>query len=470
MTEHVSPNKFDQIELSEEFQMGVVVDLHAHSSHAGGTSGSLDLSTAVKNMPKKGVKIIGTGDCLYPPWVATLKAKLVDHDEDGVFEIKHASEFEAQTKFVLQTELAFTAPIGDRRKNVHGVFLFPSFDAVDEAINIFKKLNIKNSLGRPFITNNSTEEVAQKIHALLDIDPLVEFFPAHVLVPLGIYGANPPIEYMSDFFGDATERFHAFETGLSADPTVTALIPELDKLTLLSNSDAHSAQLHRLGRELTSLDMKKLTIKELIDAIRRNKVCYTAEFHPSEGRYFLTGHKAGVKKHNIGEYCVFSPDETPDDRICPICGDKLQTGVLQRAIDLATIQGSDREYGKLYGPKRNFYRMVPLVEVLAFALNVKSPSAKSVTRLYNHIVTSLGTECKLWTTKLDALEEILSGLVEPKIADAIIGVRKGHFCFEPPGYDGVYGELVVGKTSTYKDIKIIESGSKKQLTMDDFMS
>ena len=102
----------DQVDLSEEFQKGIVVDLHAHSSHAGGTSGSLDLSTAVTNMPKKGVKIVGTGDCLYPHWIVTLKDKLVDHDEDGIFELKHATEFELQTKFVLQTELAFTAPIG----------------------------------------------------------------------------------------------------------------------------------------------------------------------------------------------------------------------------------------------------------------------------------------------------------------------------------------------------------------------
>ena len=448
---------------------GVVVDLHAHSSYAGGT-GSLDLKTAVDNMPKKGVKLIGTGDCLYPPWLVTLKEKLVDPDESGVFQLKHATEFELQTNFVLQTELAFTAPLDYNRKNTHCVFLFPNFGTVDEVIKVLDKFSVKNTLGRPFITCNSTEEVAEKINALLDIDPLVEFFPAHVLVPLGIYGANQPITFMKDFFGDASERIHAFETGLSADPKVISLIPELDNLTLLSNSDAHSAALNRLGRELTSLDMNKMTFQELIDAIRHNRVCYTAEFHPSEGRYFLTGHRGGTRNHKEGEFCVYSPDMTPKNKRCPICGGTIYSGVLQRAIELSVAQGSEREYGKSYGLKRNFYHMVPLAEVLAKGLKLSSPNAKSVTRLYNHIVTKLGNECKLWTTKLSELEEILSELIDPKIAETIIEVRKGNFCFNPPGFDGTYGELTIGKTSDYKNIQIIKSESKKQMTLDDFTS
>ncbi|MCK5183389.1 MAG: hypothetical protein KAQ95_03710, partial [Candidatus Heimdallarchaeota archaeon] len=87
----------DQIDLSDEFQKGIVCDLHSHSSYAGGT-GSLDLRTAVDNMPKKGVRVVGTGDCLYPPWLTILKDQLVDEDEDGVFELKNATEKEAQTK------------------------------------------------------------------------------------------------------------------------------------------------------------------------------------------------------------------------------------------------------------------------------------------------------------------------------------------------------------------------------------
>ncbi|NHJ86200.1 MAG: hypothetical protein FK734_12110 [Asgard group archaeon] len=458
-----------QENLSEEFQKGVVVDLHCHSSYAGGT-GSLDLQTAIINMPKKGVNLVGTGDCLYQPWLDILKGQLVDSEDNGVFELKGATKTESQTKFVLQTELAITAPIDTYRKNVHCVFLWPDFASVEEAIMLLDKFEVKNSMGRPFITNNSAEEVGERINALLDINPLVEFFPAHVLVPLGIYGPKPSITYMADFFGDAAERIHAFETGLSADPTVTTLIPELDKLTLISNSDAHSAALNRLGRELTSLDMKKLTFKELIDALRNNKVCYTAEFHPSEGRYFLTGHRGGIRGHKADEFCVYSPDEAPADMICPLCDMSLEPGVLQRAIELSRDQGSEREYGKFYSKKRNFYRMVPLAEILAFSLGVKTPNSKAVRQQYDIIIGALGNECKLWTTKIDVLEQILKQLVDDEIASAIIEVRKGNFCFDPPGFDGSYGELTIGKTSSYHDIAIVKGNPKfkKQTTLDDF--
>ncbi|MFW9923301.1 MAG: endonuclease Q family protein [Candidatus Thorarchaeota archaeon] len=462
-------NSINQIDLSDEFQKGVVCDLHCHSSYAGGT-GSLDLKTAVTNMPMKGVKLVGTGDCLYPPWLKMLQEQLEDSNDDGIFELKKASDFEKETKFVLQTELAITSPVGVNRKNVHGVFLFPNFDVVKEVIKTIEKFDVKNSMGRPFLTNNGSEELSDRLNKILDIHPLIEFIPAHVLVPLGIYGSNPSITYLSDFFGEAAERIHAFETGLSADPSVITLIPELDDLTLISNSDAHSAALNRLGRELTSFDLKKMTYGELIDALRRDRVCYTAEFHPSEGRYFLTGHRGGVRNHKNDEFCVYSPDVSPKDKICPICTQTLDSGVLQRAQELSADQGSEREYGKFYGKKRNFYRMVPLVEIIAFATETKNANSNKVVKIYKLIVDALGNECKLWTTKLSELEEILERLVAGKIAQSIIEVRKGNFCFNPPGFDGSYGELTVGKTSDYKNIKIIQGEVKvrKQRTLDEF--
>ena len=459
----------NQVDLGEEYKKGIICDLHCHSSYAGGT-GSLDLRTAVENMPMKGVQLVGTGDCLFPPWLKTLKEQLDDPEDTGIFELKNVSDKDKATKFVLQTELAITAPIGVNRKVVHCVFLWPNFDVIDEAIQVLEKIKVKNSMGRPFVTNNSIEEVGEKINTILDIDPLVEFFPAHILVPLGIYGPKPSITYLSDFFGAAAERIHAFETGLSADPTITTLIPELDKLTLISNSDAHSAALNRLGRELTSLDMKKMTYAELIDTLRNNRVCYTAEFHPSEGRYFLTGHRGGVNNHKADEYCVYSPDTVPDDMICPICDLSLKPGVLQRAIELSIAQGSERKFGSMYGPKRNFYRMVPLVEIIAKGIGTKSPNTKNVRKIYELIISAIGNECQLWTTPLSELEEILQKLVNEKIANAIVEVRKGNFCFSPPGFDGSYGELTIGAPSDYYGIKIVKGERKfaKQRTLDDF--
>jgi len=129
-------------------------------------------------------------------------------------------------------------------------------------------------------------------------------------------------------------------------------------------------------------------------------------------------------------------------------------------------------YGEENGPKRNFYRMVPLAEIIAQGLGVKGANTKGVRQLYDIIIGAIGNECKLWTTKLATLEGILTQLVDAKIAEAIVEVRKGNFCFSPPGFDGSYGELTIGQLSNYSGIKIVqgEINTKKQMSLDDFTS
>jgi len=56
----------------------------------------------------------------------------------------------------------------------------------------------------------------------------------------------------------------------------------------------------------------------------------------------------------------------------------LKPGVLQRAMELAKAQDSERVYGTMYGPKRNFYRMVPLVEIIANGIGIKSEDQKKI--------------------------------------------------------------------------------------------
>ena len=138
-------------------------------------------------------------------------------------------------------------------------------------------------------------------------------------------------ESIDEFFGESSSYIHAVETGLSADPMILGMIPELDNRTLISNSDCHSGASHRLGREFTTLDIKEKTYRGIIDAIRNGKVIRTAEFNPAEGRYFLTGHR-GDKKGHEGVACSFSPSFAPADNICPICSKKLTIGVLQRSL------------------------------------------------------------------------------------------------------------------------------------------
>mgnify|MGYP006974890716 CR=1 FL=1 len=88
----------------------------------------------------------------------------------------------------------------------------------------------------------------------------------------------------------------------------------LDRLTLVSNSDAHSAA--KLGREANILDTE-LSYPAITEAIRTRKgFSGTIEFFPEEGKYHYDGHRdCGVS---------LSPKETLRfGCLCPVCGTNL---------------------------------------------------------------------------------------------------------------------------------------------------
>ena len=52
-------------------------DLHVHSRHSRATSRDLDLEHMAWWAARKGVGVVGTGDCVHPVWLAEIKDKLV---------------------------------------------------------------------------------------------------------------------------------------------------------------------------------------------------------------------------------------------------------------------------------------------------------------------------------------------------------------------------------------------------------
>ncbi|MBD3229067.1 MAG: hypothetical protein GF329_12840 [Candidatus Lokiarchaeota archaeon] len=431
--------------------------MHYHSGHSGGV-GKIKLSDFLKTGPLKGIDIIGTGDCLHTDWLRTLKSQLIEVS-DGIFALE---DYENGTKFILQTELIFTCALDSGRKSVHIVFLFPSYEAIDGILQLFDKWDVKNTIGRPFIVCDDPKEVGERILKIFDIEEYIEVVPAHVMTPNGVYGSNNPINHLKDFFGEAADRLQIFETGLSADPLILSLIRELDDKTLISNSDSHSTRLYRLGREFTSIEVKDLNYESIIKSLRENNVVFTAEFNPTEGKYFLTGHRAGKKDHNTS-FCSYSPKYTPKNGKCPICGKDLTVGVLERAMQLSKVQGDMREYGFLSPGRKDFIHMVPLIEIIANNLGIVTLSAKTVKKEYLKIVREVGNECELWFKDKKEIENKLNGVVEKDLIDDINQVKDGNFCFEPVGFDGSYGELKIGKNIDFFDVKdiFIDEKTKK---------
>lgn len=450
--------------------MDVTVDLHAHSVFAGGTQ-SLKITSETQKinrkkainhliktnetMPMKGIDIVGTGDCQFSIWTDILSEVLVE-DKAGIFFL----EGYFNTHFILQTELIFTLPVQKKSKITHVLFLFPDFDSVLVFRNLLIKWGVKHEkMARPFVKCDSKGEISKRINEILDIHPLIETIPAHIMTPQGIYGSNIRINYLKDFFGEVSSRINVLETGLSADPQFLGLIPELDKKTLISNSDAHSSALHRMGREFTVIMIPKMTYKDVIHALRRNNIKYTAEFPPEEGRFFLTGHRAGRKKpglHGIDEYCCFSPQHVPRNDICPICNKTLTVGVFQRCVEINEVQGEKRRLEDK-NRREKFIRMVPLIDVLSCALGVKTKTAKTLIDEYRKINSLIGPEAHLWNLPVEKITNQLSGKISDKIFDAIMNVKRGEFTFYPYGFDGEYGELKLGKRGDFQNIKEINS-------------
>ena len=455
--------------------MELTVDLHAHSVFAGGTQAlKLTLEKYSENkkkavnhliktnetMPLKGIDLIGTGDCQFTIWTEILKEVVIE-DSPGIYYL----EGNFNTRLILQTEIIFTLPIQKHSKIVHIVFLFPNFTTVDSFRDLLNIWGVKHEkMARPYVKCESKVQVSHRIFQILEIDPLIEFIPAHIMTPQGVFGSNIKLTRLSDFFGTASSRIKIVETGLSADPQFLGLIPELDNKTLISNSDAHSSALHRMGREFTVLNVSKITYSHIIKCLRNNKVECTVEFPPEEGRFFLTGHRSGRKKpglHDDSQYCYFSPQHVPKNDICPICHKSLTIGVFQRCMEISKVQGGKRNLNDI-NPKQKFIRMVPLIDILSKARNVKTKTAKSLIRDYQHINSIIGPESILWKITLDEMEAKLSGQIDETILNALKHVKKGNFTFYPYGYDGKYGALKLGERGNFQDIKVIKSSTPLQ--------
>jgi PHP family Zn ribbon phosphoesterase len=109
-----------------------------------------------------------------------------------------------------------------------------------------------------------------------------------------------------------------------------------------------------------------------------------------------------------------------------------------------------------------FVHLLPLSEIIATVLGVDSPSTQHVWSIYNQLIGKFGDE---YTVLIDASKEALSSVVNEKIAEAIIRVRQGQ-AKVVPGYDGVYGQLVIFEGQSRE--KTVPQ-RVEQLNLTDFM-
>ncbi|MGM0607441.1 MAG: endonuclease Q family protein [Candidatus Muiribacteriota bacterium] len=412
--------------------MKVITDLHSHSGYSGGV-GQVSLEALTAGMQLKGIDIFGTGDCLHSNWHSYLKRELKEK-KPGLF----VSEFNKNKYFVLQTEIIFTIPYSNKkRKLFHIVLLFPDFNVLEKTVSYIESINVKNNIGRPFVKFNSIREVEIFIDKLKGISPLIEFIPAHVMTPQGIFGSKNPVYYLEALFGKRKDIINIVETGLSADPEMLSVIPELDNINFISCSDCHSPAISRIGRELTFVEIKNLSYASLIESLRDRKKTYTYEFPPEEGKFFLTGHRKGKQGHKNSP-SIFYPQQTPETGICPDCNKNLTIGVYEHLIKIAREHNSSNRFKEIKEYKRkNFKKLVPLSDVVREAFKVKSYTSK-VNRTVISLINYYGSEVKLW----DSFKKENHPDLSNQVIEAVFKVKNQKFEFEP-GYDGEYGKLKI---------------------------
>lgn len=412
----------------------VCVDLHSHSGYAGGV-GDIRLSDIVNTMSYKGIDVFGTGDCLYPTRTKELREEL-KYEENQLFTLNR----DDKQKFLLQTEIIFTLKLEGYKQRIvaHHIILFPSFESIEKMDKLMKIWKQKNTIGRPFIVCNSSKMLVERLFEIQAIDSMIEIIPAHIMTPDGLMGSKNMLSSMKEFYGDFLPHIHALETGLSADPAMLSQLDEVNKLAMLSFSDCHCAALNRVGREFTVLDCDDISYNSVINSIRQKRINYTVEFNPAEGRYFLTGHRAGKNGHQEDFYFL---EETPTDMICPVCKKKLMTGVRDRCKMLKQNESA----------AQNFFHFIPLIDVLAHAKGVKSISSNKVQKLYKDIINKLGTETAIQIETDEYIYKKLRDICTHDEIVTILAVKNQHFAYNTPGFDGVYGKLEINKNYNIKE-------------------
>jgi len=394
----------------------------------------------------KGLNLVGTGDFTHPRWLKELGEDLVEVSDTGLY--KPAKDPDSPVHYMITSEVSTIFTFKGEIKKIHHVILAPSLEA---AIQVNDRLARYGNLtvdGRPILDTTAP----QLVEEVMEVSDQNVVIPSHAWTPwFSIFGAFSGFDRVEDCYQDMTRCIPALETGLSSDPPMNWRLSALDKYALVSNSDSHSAWPWRIGREANVFELERLTYQEVVDAVRKKdpeRFKFTIETDPAYGKYHWTGHR----NCNVS----LSPQEAIKlGNRCPVCRRRLTKGVEQRVEELADRPMGFRPEGAI-----GCMHLLPLSEIIATVLEATYPGTQKVWSVYNPLVARFGDE---FSVLIDAPKQEMSKIVDPKIAEAIVRVREGRVRVIP-GYDGVYGQLVIFEEGGEKPLERVT-----QRSITDFM-
>lgn len=388
--------------------MIINADLHIHSRFSGATSDKMNIKTISFEAPRKGIKVMATGDCLNGEWMREIKT--CSTIDEGTFEMDG-------TRFILSTE------IEDKRR-VHHLLYFPSLSSAEEFKEKIKpKSRNLETDGRPNVNMNGMEIAS----LAKDVDALVG--PAHAFTPwTAMYAYHSSLK---DCYGDLADYISFVELGLSADSDYADKIQELHRLTFLTNSDCHSPHPVRLAREFNRFEVKDATFNEIKKAILRtggNKPVLNIGLPPQEGKY--------NESACISCYTHYTLEEAIKRRWKCSCGKRIKKGVRDRINERAT-------YKEPRHPDHRppYIHLIPLTEIIAKAIGQHTPFTQTVTKRWEELVSAFGSEINVL---IDADINNIIKVTTPAIAEAIQAFRENKVVVIPGG-GGKYGTIELPK-------------------------
>ena len=367
-------------------------DLHIHSPFSIAVSRFMQPGNLLSACLTKGIQVLGTGDALQPVWQKSWEPFL---------------ENDAGVVIVPQGEI-------EDQKRVHHLILAKDLAQFDQLRDLLEgKCKSFETSGRPHVYL-SGEEIAAAAH---EVGAIIG--PAHAFTPWTSLYAY--FDRVSDCYGSETIDF--LELGLSADSSYGSDITELYDIPFLTNSDAHSPNPDKLGREFNRIRLTHCSAKDVLDAIKKGEIAMNAGFFPEEGKYNRTACTRCYTQYSLVE-------ATRNNWRCPADGGIIKKGVSDRAKELS--HGSDRP------PRPPYIHVLPLAQIIQTMEHASSPNTKKCRAIYTTFISTFGNEITvLIDTPVPEIRTIHSG-----VADAIAALRNGTVTLHPGG-GGKYGTFAL---------------------------
>lgn len=384
------------------------VDLHIHIGRTEKgkpvkISGAKDLTfynIAREASERKGIEVVGVIDCHSPP----VQEEIEDYLDKGEMEELDGGGIRYnRTTVLLGSEIEVKDP---GRGPAHLLVYLPDLAGMKDFSKWMSRYmkNTELSSQRIYVTARELQDEVLGRGGFM--------IPAHIFTPYkSVYGSCT--DCMAEILD--VDRLAAVELGLSSDTEMASYLSELDGLTFVTDSDAHS--LGKIGREYNTIAMAEPSFQELAKALYRQegrRVTANYGLNPRLGKYHRT-------------YCaqcesiLDEADASVTER-CLYCGaPKIVRGVMDRILYIA-----DREAPQI-PPHHPPYRYQVPLEFLP-GLGPK---------LMNRLLERFGTEMAiLHRAPLSELEEAAGSSIAGMIGQA----RAGTLQLETGG-GGTYGRV-----------------------------